>query len=94
MVGCVDELLLILEPDPLPQNTKVEKDCLLLLVCVPEFVWSDVAASLLEGFLGIAAESGAGLAALKACELLSGLMLACSWAIALMRKEDHLREDL
>ena len=37
-----------------------------------------VAASLLEGFLGIAAESGAGLVALDACELLSRNIAAWS----------------
>ena len=40
-----------------------------------------VVVSLLEGFLKIATEGGAGLAALKACEILSRLILACSGAI-------------
>ena len=33
-----------------------------------EFVWSDVAASLLNDFLGTVAVSGTGLAALEACK--------------------------
>ena len=42
-----------------------------------ESVWSDVTASLLEGFLGTIAVSGAGPTALKAYELLSRHMVAC-----------------
>jgi len=34
LVKCVGELLLTPVPEPLPQNTKVEKGCLLLLVCL------------------------------------------------------------
>ena len=56
------------------------------MMCLLKFIWLDVDASLLEGFLGITAESGTGLAALKVCELLSRPMLACSRAIVFMRK--------
>ena len=66
----------------------MEKGYLLFLVCLLKFVWSDVIASLLEGFLGIAMESGAGLTAFKACELLSRYIAVCSGAMTLMRKED------
>jgi len=59
----------------------MEERCLLFLVCLPESVWSDVTPSLLEVFLGIVAESGASLAALKAYELLSRLMHACLGAM-------------
>ena len=38
-------------------------------------------AALLEGLLGIVAVSGAGLAALEACELMSRHMVACSGAM-------------
>ena len=83
---CVVELPFTPEPNLL-QNTEVEKCCFLLLGCSLESVWSDVAASFLEGFLGIVAESGVSLAALKACELLSILMLACSGAIVVCFRE-------
>ena len=51
--------------------------------------WSEVIASLLEGCLGVVVASDAGLTALKMCELLSRLILACSGATTLMRKEEH-----
>ena len=44
------------------------------------------------GVLGITAESGAGMAVLEACELLSRLMLACSRAMTLTRKKDRPRK--
>ena len=88
MAGCADELLLTPKLDPLPKNTKVEKCYFLLLVCLPESVCSYVTASLLDGFLGIAMESSAGLAALDVYELLSSHIVACSGAMKLMRKED------
>jgi len=82
LVGCVVESLLTPEPIFLPQNTKVEMCCCLFLGVLSESVLSDIAASLLEGFLGITAVSDAGLAALKACELMSRHMVACLGAMA------------
>ena len=61
-------------------------------MCLPDSIWSVVVASLLKDFLGIAMESGIGLVALKACEMMSRFMLDCSGAIALMRKEDRPRK--
>jgi len=53
-----------------------------------ESVWFDVAASLLERFLGIDVVSGADLAALEACELSLRHIAACSRAMALTSLED------
>ena len=47
-----------------------------------ESIWSDTVVSFLEGFLRIVVASGAGLAALKAYELLSRHMVAYSEAMA------------
>ena len=58
----------------------MKKYCFLLLGCFVESIWSDIVALLLKSFLGPSGE-GAGPAALKAGELLSRLMLACSRAI-------------
>ena len=58
-------------------------------MCLLESAWSDVVALLLEGFLGIVAESGAGLVAFKACERLSRHIGVCLEPMMLMRKEDH-----
>ena len=46
-----------------------------------ESIWSEVAALLLKGFLGVVVVSSAGLAALKACELLSRYIVAYSRAV-------------
>ena len=51
-------------------------------VVLPESILSDVIALFLEGPFGIVAVSGAGLANLEACELISRHMVACSGAIA------------
>ena len=42
----------------------------------------------MQGFLGITAESNAGLTALEVCEMLSRHIVACSGAMKLIRKED------
>ena len=52
----------------------------------------DVATSVLEGFLGIDAVSGASLDALELCELLSKLIITCSRAMALAIIEDCSRK--
>ena len=81
-VGCASELLLTPEPGPLPQNTKWRNIAFSFWGIFLEFVWSDVVALLLKGFLGTVAVSNAGLTVLEACELLSRHMVACSGARA------------
>jgi len=68
--GSTGELLLNLEPDPLRQNIAA-KNVFSSLCVLSESIWLDVTAALLEGFLGIDAVSGAGLAALEVCEVMS-----------------------
>ena len=64
-VGCAEESPFAPEPNPLPQNTAVGEDIWCVL---PEFVWSDVVASLLEGLLGITLAGGDRLTSLEELE--------------------------
>ena len=78
-------------PDSLSESSLSSKKSLTLnssTVVLPESVWLDVAASLFEGFLRINAVSGADLASLEACELLSRHIDACSGAMSSSRMGD------
>ena len=75
-------MLLTPEPGSLSQNTKVGNAAFSFWGVLPKFVWLYVTALLLKGFLGTVAVSGAGITALKACELMSKHMVAFLRAIA------------
>ena len=65
MIRCVGDSPFTLDLDLLPQDTTVERDVFSFWCVLPESVWSDVTASLLEGFPGITVVGGVRLASLE-----------------------------
>ena len=85
MIRYARESHFTLELDSLSQDTAAERDVFSFLCVMPESVWSDVAASLLEGFLGIVVAGGVRLAFLEEREAADEIRLPASGAVARMK---------
>ena len=65
MIRCAKESPFTLELDLLSQDTAAERDIFSFCCVLPEFVWSNIAASLLEAFSEIAMAVGVRLDSLE-----------------------------
>ena len=85
IIRCAGESSFTLELDPVSQDITVEGDVFSFWCVMPKSVWSDVTASLLEGFLGIAIVDGVRLASLEEREVTDEIRLPTSGTVARMK---------